>query len=109
MKDGKVIRDYIPGYAGYLGLQHNVVIEHFATEHPILKGLPTRWKHVKDEIYTKLRGPLRKTNARTGWTSKRHSELRNKRQSLAGRSNIQDAGIARLLLLTEPAHWNTTA
>lgn len=57
VKDGKVIYDYTPGYAGYHGLQHNVVIEHYATEHPILKGLPTRWKHVKDEIYTKLRGP----------------------------------------------------
>ena len=56
-KNGKYIYDYTPGYAGYHGLQHETVIDHRAPEHPILKGLPTRWKHFKDEIYTKLRGP----------------------------------------------------
>lgn len=59
LKDGKYVYDYSPGYAGYHGLQHETVIEHHATEHPILKGLPTRWKHFKDEIYTRLRGPVK--------------------------------------------------
>lgn len=56
-KDGKYIYDYTPGYAGYHGLQHETVIDNRASGHPILKGLPKRWKHFKDEIYTKLRGP----------------------------------------------------
>lgn len=58
-KDGRYVYDYTPGYAGYHGLQHETVIEHRALEHPILKGLPTRWKHFKDEIYTHLRGPAK--------------------------------------------------
>lgn len=59
LKDGQYVYDYSPGYAGYHGLQHETVIEHQATEHPILKGLRPRWKHFKDEIYTRLRGPVK--------------------------------------------------
>lgn len=59
LKDGHYIYDYSPGYAGYHGLQHEAVIEHAAPGHPILKGLPVRWKHFKDEIYTRLRGPVK--------------------------------------------------
>ena len=58
LHDGKYVYDYTPGYAGYHGLQHETVLEHAAPEHPILKGLPTRWKHFKDEIYTRMRGPV---------------------------------------------------
>ena len=58
MKDGKYVYDYTPGYAGYHGLQHETVLTNVATEHPILKGLPVRWKHFKDEIYTRARGPV---------------------------------------------------
>ena len=59
MKDGHTIYDYTPGDAGYHGLQHQITVVNRATEHPILKGLPVRWRHYKDEIYTKLRGPAR--------------------------------------------------
>ncbi|MBD5216395.1 MAG: ThuA domain-containing protein [Bacteroidales bacterium] len=58
MKDGKYVYDYTPGYAGHHGLQHETVLTNVATEHPILKGLPVRWKHFKDEIYTRARGPV---------------------------------------------------
>ena len=58
-KDGQYVYDYSPGYAGYHGLQHETVIEHRAPHHPILQGLPPQWKHFKDEIYTRLRGPVR--------------------------------------------------
>ena len=57
MQDGKVIRDDTPGGAGYHGLQHHIVIDHQALDHPIVKGLPTSWHHFKDEIYLHLRGP----------------------------------------------------
>lgn len=59
LKNGQYVYDYSPGYAGYHGLQHETVIEHHATEHPILKGLRPRWKHFKDEIYTRMRGPVK--------------------------------------------------
>lgn len=55
-KDGKYIYDYSIGGAGHHGLQHETVIEHRETGHPILKGLNPKWKHFKDEIYTRLRG-----------------------------------------------------
>lgn len=58
-KDGQYVYDYSPGWAGYHGLQHETVIEHRAPEHPILKGLPAKWKHFKDEIYTRMRGPVK--------------------------------------------------
>ena len=57
MQDGKVIRDDTPGGAGYHGLQHHIVVDHQALDHPIVKGLPTSWHHFKDEIYLHLRGP----------------------------------------------------
>ena len=28
-----------------------------ALEHPVMKGLPSRWLHAKDELYDRLRGP----------------------------------------------------
>ena len=58
-KDGQYVYDYSPGYAGYHGLQHETIIDTRAPGHPIMQGLPPRWKHFKDEIYTKLRGPGR--------------------------------------------------
>ena len=57
MQDGKVIRDDTPGWAGYHGLQHHIIVDNQAPEHPIVKGLPASWHHFKDEIYLHLRGP----------------------------------------------------
>lgn len=59
MDGGKYVYDYSLGYAGHHGLQHRAVIEHQAQDHPIVKGLPRRWLHYKDEIYTNLRGPAK--------------------------------------------------
>lgn len=30
-----------------------------APDHPIMKGLPKQWKHTKDELYDRLRGPAK--------------------------------------------------
>ena len=57
MQDGRTVYDHSPGWAGHHGLQHLVVVDHQASEHPIVKGLPKSWLHFKDEIYTRLRGP----------------------------------------------------
>ena len=56
-QDGKLVRDYSPGWAGFHALQHHVTVDHQVPEHPILQGLPKSWHHYKDEIYTRLRGP----------------------------------------------------
>lgn len=75
-KEGKYVYDYTPGHAGYHGLQHETILEHRAPEHPILKGLPIRWKHFKDEIYTRLRGPVRNVEIlATAYERGRHEPL----------------------------------
>ena len=55
-QDGKIVRDISPGDGGTHGANHEFVVETRA-EHPIMKGLPPKWKHASDELYAKLRGP----------------------------------------------------
>lgn len=57
VKDGKVVRDPSAGPVGSPGLQHEFLVEAFQPEHPILKGLPAKWLHTKDVLYSGLRGP----------------------------------------------------
>ncbi|MEI8041426.1 MAG: ThuA domain-containing protein [Verrucomicrobiota bacterium] len=56
-RDGKIVLDNSPGPGGGHGSQHEFVIDIREPEHPITKGLPLRWKHAADELYSKLRGP----------------------------------------------------
>lgn len=56
-RDGKIVRDNSPGRGGSHGRQHEFVIEHIVTDHPITKDLPPRWRHTQDELYDRLRGP----------------------------------------------------
>ncbi|MFO1452352.1 MAG: ThuA domain-containing protein [Opitutaceae bacterium] len=51
------IRDMTAGPGGGHGPQHEFVVETRAADHPIVKGLPLRWKNAKDELYHGLRGP----------------------------------------------------
>ena len=61
-RDGKVVYDTTPGIAGSHGKQHEFVVETRQSEHPIMKGLPLRWKHTQDELYAQLRGPAKNLN-----------------------------------------------
>ena len=54
---GKLVRDTSPGPGGAHGPQHEFVIETRAADHPIMRGLPRRWRHTQDECYDRLRGP----------------------------------------------------
>jgi uncharacterized protein len=58
-RDGKVVLDTTPGAGGTHGPQHEFVVETRDPGHPIMKGLPLRWKHVTDELYSKMRGPVK--------------------------------------------------
>ncbi|MGF1581479.1 MAG: ThuA domain-containing protein [Gemmataceae bacterium] len=58
-RNGKIIRDTSPGRGGSHGRQHEYVVETINTKHPITKGLPTKWRHVADELYDRLRGPAK--------------------------------------------------
>ncbi|NLH17220.1 MAG: hypothetical protein GX455_11630, partial [Phycisphaerae bacterium] len=58
-KDGKIVRDETPGPGGAHGQQVDYLITARDTQHPIMKGLPEKWLHVKDELYSRLRGPAK--------------------------------------------------
>ena len=57
VKDGKLFRDTSAGKGGAHGPQHEFVVELQNAEHPITRGLPKRWLHAQDELYSRLRGP----------------------------------------------------
>lgn len=56
-KDGKLVKDSSPGVGGSHGQQHEYVLTARNDEHPVMKGLPKQWKHTKDELYDRMRGP----------------------------------------------------
>jgi hypothetical protein len=56
-RDGKFVPDTTPGEAGDHGPAHKFQVINRVRNHPITRGLPTKWMHAKDELYAKLRGP----------------------------------------------------
>lgn len=58
-RDGKIVMDTTPGAGGTHGANHEFVVETRDAEHPIMKGLPAKWKHASDELYAKMRGPAK--------------------------------------------------
>ncbi len=57
VKEGKLFRDTSKGNGGAHGAQHEFVVEIQSPDHPITRGLPKRWLHAQDELYSRLRGP----------------------------------------------------
>lgn len=57
-EDGKIVRDNSPGPGGHHGPQHEFQLIN-RVDHPITSGLPEKWMHAKDELYSKLRGPAK--------------------------------------------------
>ncbi len=69
-KDGSVVRDESPGRGGGHGPQHEFEVVNRVTDHPVTRGLPTRWLHAKDELYGTLRGPAKNmTVLATAWSA----------------------------------------
>jgi type 1 glutamine amidotransferase/HEAT repeat protein len=58
-QDGKVTRDLTPGIGGYHGAQHDFQVINRDRSHPVTRGLPEKWMHAKDELYSLLRGPAK--------------------------------------------------
>lgn len=56
---GEMVRDTTPGKVGAHGDQHEYLVVHRDTLHPITKGLPAQWRHAQDELYDHLRGPAK--------------------------------------------------
>jgi len=75
---GKLVRDPRPGRGGSHGPQHEFVVEVRNKTHPITRGMPTKWLHVKDELYDSLRGPAKNVDVlATAYSdkSKRHEPM----------------------------------
>ncbi len=65
-----------PGHAGYHGLQHETILEHRARRHPILKRSAYKMETFPNEIYTRLRGPVRNVEILvTAYERGRHEPL----------------------------------
>jgi uncharacterized protein len=62
LRDGKWTPDTTPGRGGSHGKQHEFLMTTRAPEHPIMRGLPAKWMHSKDELYDRLRGPAKNVN-----------------------------------------------
>lgn len=58
-RDGKVVLDNSPGVGGSHGPQHEFQVVARDRFHPITAGLPEKWMHAKDELYSTLRGPAK--------------------------------------------------
>ena len=58
-QDGKVVRDTTPGIGGYHGIQHDFLVLTRDPDHPVTRGLPGKWMHAQDELYSLLRGPAK--------------------------------------------------
>lgn len=58
-RDGKVVLDDSPGRGGSHGPQHDFQIIVRDRTHAITAGLPEKWMHTKDELYSELRGPAK--------------------------------------------------
>jgi len=58
-RDGKIVRDMKPGRGGSHPPQHVFQVIIRDTDHPITKGLPVKWMHAQDELYSELRGPAK--------------------------------------------------
>ena len=56
-KDGKLVKDSSAGPGGFHGRQHEYVLNGRDKVHPVVKGLPLKWRHAKDELYDRMRGP----------------------------------------------------
>jgi uncharacterized protein len=56
-KQGQLVTDTSAGNGGSHGKRREFLVVTRKTDNPIMKGLPARWMHGTDELYSQLRGP----------------------------------------------------
>jgi len=56
-KNNELVIDSAAGIGGSHGKRREFIVRTRITDHPITKGLPVRWLHGNDELYSQLRGP----------------------------------------------------
>ena len=68
-QDGKLVSDTTPGAAGNHGARTPFLVVTRDAAHPIMKGLPEKWTHAADELYSRMRGPGKNmTVLATAWS-----------------------------------------
>jgi len=58
-KNDKLVTDTSAGTGGSHGKRREYLVRTRITDHPITRGLPVRWLHGTDELYSQLRGPAK--------------------------------------------------
>jgi type 1 glutamine amidotransferase len=58
-KDNKMVVDTTAGPGGTHGKRREFIVTSRMPDHPVMKGLPARWLHGTDELYSLLRGPAK--------------------------------------------------
>jgi uncharacterized protein len=56
-KNDSLVTDATPGIGGTHGKRREFIVRTRQADHPIMQGLPARWFHATDELYSLLRGP----------------------------------------------------
>jgi type 1 glutamine amidotransferase len=56
-KDNELVVDSSAGPGGTHGKRREFIVRTRVADHPVMKGLPARWFHGTDELYSLLRGP----------------------------------------------------
>ena len=54
---GRLASDSTPGSAGNHGARTPFLVVTRERDHPIMRGLPEKWMHAADELYSRMRGP----------------------------------------------------
>jgi type 1 glutamine amidotransferase len=68
-QDGKLVSDTSAGSAGNHGARTPFLVVMRDRSHPITRGLPEKWMHAPDELYSKMRGPGKNmTVLATAWS-----------------------------------------
>jgi type 1 glutamine amidotransferase len=58
-KRDQLVVDTAKGRGGSHGKRREFTVRTRIADHPIMKGLPARWMHGNDELYSELRGPAK--------------------------------------------------
>jgi uncharacterized protein len=56
-RNNRLVVDTVSGPAGSHGDAREFLVRTRNMDHPVTRGLPARWMHGKDELYSQLRGP----------------------------------------------------
>jgi uncharacterized protein len=58
-RNNELIRDTSAGIGGSHGKRREFLVTNRILDHPVTKGLPVKWYHATDELYSQLRGPAK--------------------------------------------------